>query len=385
MTRAIRWSGGLLLLLVLLPLLATAPAGRRVHGRDSRVTETPRLAADWWTLSDADFVAQYGNLATGTQVQQSQFAWMAFARANQQVASANGQKFSQWELWPSDTDTFTPDVARFVAARKVRTRPHIQPLQQLRMFAHRVPVAMAEATPFPQAGQEATRNSLSYDYITGKGLNTQQGIATYLGQPGNRIDLPSGAVETKAWWVRGAIAGAYQVGGFSLTALHLMVKVKPTPSNPFTDESPSWFWTTFELKSTPGLAAAQKFITYGDVLPAGDSQALLTQAGLGGTPFVNYVSNGQQIQFSDATNPTIILGNTKLEWAFATPPSKDPTTWTSWSSSCHSCHAQASGVISGSGMNVFNFTAPVGPLTGNALPPAGFQSYDFVWALMLAQ
>ena len=36
-------------------------------------------------------------------------------------------------------------------------------------------------------------------------------------------------------------------------------------------------------------------------------------------------------------------------------------------------------------MNPFNFTAPVGPLTGNALPPNGYRSYDFVWALALAQ
>src|SRR5581483_4689594 len=128
-----------------------------------------------------------------------------------------------------------------------------------------------------------------------KQLNTQQGIAAYLGQQGNRIDFPSGAVETKAWWVRGAVPGAYQVGGFSLTALHLMVKVRPTPTQPFTDDNPSWFWTTFELKSNQGLAAAQKFITYGDALPAGESQMLLQQAGLGGTPFVNYVSDGQQI------------------------------------------------------------------------------------------
>src|SRR4029077_9029275 len=130
---------------------------------------------------------------------------------------------------------------------------------------------------------------------------------------------------TKAVWARGSIAGAYQVGGFSLKALHLMVKVKPTPSNPFTDNAPSWFWTTFELKSNQGLAAAQKFITYGDALATDDSRPLLKQASLGNTPFTNYVSNGQQVQFFDAKNATIILGNTQLEWAFATPPNRDPT------------------------------------------------------------
>ena len=40
----------------------------------------PSLAQDWWSMSDQDFVKQYANLATGTQEQQSRFAWMAFAR-----------------------------------------------------------------------------------------------------------------------------------------------------------------------------------------------------------------------------------------------------------------------------------------------------------------
>jgi hypothetical protein len=219
----------------------------------------------------------------------------------------------------------------------------------------------------------------------GQHLNTQGGIATYLANQGNRIEFPLGVVETKAFWVRDSIAGAYQLGGFSLTALHLMVKVKPTPSNPFTDNSPSWFWTTFELKSNKGLAAAQKFITYGDALPPDEARKLMTEAGLESTAFTNYVSNGQQTQFADSKKSTIILGNTQLEWPFATPRNQDPTSWTSWSSSCHSCHAQACGQISGNGMHVFRFTAPVGPLMGSALPPAGYRSYDFVWALALAQ
>jgi hypothetical protein len=370
---ALNWSW------VLLVLVLLCRWGQRVDGGQSSTS-----TANWWTISDTDFVAQYGNLAAGTQKEQSQFAWMSFARANQQVPFGDPpQNFSQWELWASDLDTFSPNVPHFVAARKIRTRPHLQPIQQLRMFSPHVRLALLN--PFPQVGQEVTRNSLSYDYIMGKHLNTQHGIATYLGNPSNRIEFPLGVVETKAVWVSDSIAGAYQVGGFSLTGLHLMVKVKPTPSSPFTDNSPSWFWTTFELKSNNGLAAAQKFITYHDALPPSDAQMLMTQAGLGNTPFTNYVSNGQQIQFADSMNSTIILGNTQLEAAFATPPNPDPTTWTSWSSSCHSCHAQASGQIRGNGMKLFNFTAPVGPLMGNALPPGGYQSYDFVWALALAQ
>ena len=231
-----------------------------------------------------------------------------------------------------------------------------------------------------------TRSSLSYDYITSNQLNTSDGIAAYLNQ-GKTIRFPLGVVEVKAWWVKGSHPGAYEVGGFSLTGLHMMVKVNPTPSSPFTSDNPSWFWTTFELKSNPGLADAQKFITYPDVLPAKEIQALLTQAGLGNTPFVNYVSDGQQIQFNDANHPTIILGNTQLEWPFATPADHKPKTWTKWSSSCHTCHAQASGIVANGSATPFQFTptGPIGPLSGSTLPGSGYQPYDFVWALFLAQ
>jgi hypothetical protein len=340
------------------------------------------VAADWWSLSDSDFITQYGNLATGTQKEQSQFAWMTFARVNQRVMSGTNQ-FSQWELWVDDPKTFTPDTPRFDAAKQIRTRPHLEPIEQLRILSEHF--RLAPAAPFPHAGQEVTRNSISYDYIINTNLNTRHGIASYLANSANRIEFPIGAVETKAVWVSGAQAGAYQEGGLSLTALHLMVKVKPTPSNPFTDNSPSWFWSTFELKSNEGLAAAQQFITHGDALMPSESQTLMNQAGLGGTPFLNYASNGTQIQFSDATSPTIILGNTQLEWAFATPRNHHPATWTKWSSSCHSCHAQASGIINGSLVNFFAFTEPVGPLMGNDLPSAGYHPYDFVWALLKAQ
>lgn len=341
-------------------------------------------SANWWSLSDSDFITQNGSLATGTQVQQSTFAWMVFARANQRVTTGQGT-FSQWELWPSDAQTFNPNAAPFDASKVIRKRPH---LQQSRLSAFAGPAHQGSLTnPFPPSGggEEVTRNALSYGYIMGKGLNTQAGIAQYLGTTGAKIDFPLGTVETKAFWVSGAVAGAYQVGGFSLTGLHLMVKIAPRPADPFTATTPSWFWTTFEFNGNTGLAAAQKLITYGDVLPAGGAATLLNQAGLGGTPFANYVSDGQQIQYADATNPTIVLGNTQIEWFLANPANHQPSTWKSWSSSCHSCHGQASGQPGGNGMTFFNFTGPVGPLTGSNLPPPGYQSLDFVWALFNAQ
>jgi hypothetical protein len=329
------------------------------------------LAADWWNMPDPDFVQQYGKLATGTQLEQSQFAWMLFGRANQPTTCGGGT-FSQWECWPSDQDTFNPNVQKFTVEKKIRTQPHLQ--QSRLTVLLRSPHAMRSfINPVPSSGgEEVTRNPLSYGYIMDNGLNTQAGMAKFLGTPSAKIDFPLGTVETKAFWVRGAIPGAYQVsnGGFSLTGIHLMIKVAPQPGNPFKDNTPSWFWTTFEFKNNKGWAAAEKLITYPDILPANQITTLLSQSGVP-SAFSNYVSNGNQIQFSDSKNKTIVLGNTQIEWFLATPQNQDPTTWKSWSSSCHSCHGQAAGQPAGSGINFFNFTSPVGPLTGANLPPAG--------------
>lgn len=340
----------------------------------------PSRAQDWWSLSEKDFVARYGNLATGTQLQQSQFAWMLFGRVNQQIAFGGDQKkYSQWELWPSDLDTFSPNAPAFVAANKVRVVPHLQ-VSQLALV---LPKVRALAGPLP-ANEEVTRNQLAHDYIIGRGLNTLAGISKYFATPDNEVDFPVGSIQIKAAWRRSLLPDSYQVAGYSLTALHIVIKVSPRPRDAFNDNAPSWFWTTFELKSNDGLAAAQRFNTYGDVLPPDQVAALLRQAGLGGTALVNYVSDGQQIQFFDAAHQGIVLGNSKIE-GFLAEPGGPPEQWTNWPSSCHSCHAQASALRIDDTADLSGFSTPVGALTGSDLPPAGYQSLDFVWAFRHAR
>lgn len=349
----------------------------------------PLFAADWWNMPDADFAQQYGKLAVGSQQDQSKFAWMLFARANQPTTCGGGT-FSQWECWPSDSDTFAPNVMRFTVEKKIRTQPHLQQ-SKLRVLLKTAHDLKSFINPVPPGGgEEVTRNQLSYGYIMDNGLNTQAGMAKFFSGANAKVDFPIGTVETKAFWVRGAIAGAYQVTNsannstFSLTGLHLMVKVAPQPSNPFTDNTPSWFWTTFEFKNNKGWAAAEKLITYPNTLPSADVTKILSESSVPAA-FANYLSDGEQIQFSDAKNKKIVLGNTQIEWFLATPQNQDPTTWKSWSSSCHSCHGQASGQPSGGGIDFFQFTGPVGPLTGADLPPSGYKPLDFVWAFLNAQ
>ena len=337
----------------------------------------------WWTLSDAAFAQQYAKQATSpTIADQSSVAWMLFARANQRVPF-NGTTLSQWEVWPSNDDTFSPAVKAFVVQNKVRTRPHLQAPKDLRFNAHLKLLALPPAG----GGEEVTRNGLSYGYIREKGLYTIGGIKAFFGSPSAQVNFPNGAVEVKASWASGPVDGAYQVTDttmtppavYSLLGLHIMAKIAPTPADPFTSENPSWFWTTFEFKGNPGWSHAQTLITYRDALPPGQAQSLLGQAGLGSTAFANYLCNGTQIRFSDDKNPAIVLGNTQMEAGFAIPPGPPITAWTKWNSSCHSCHATSSGTSAG-GMYPFQ-NDPIGKLVGINPPLTGYRSFDFVWSI----
>ena len=114
--------------------------------------------------------------------------------------------------------------------------------------------------PFPPSngGEEVTRNQLSYGYIMNNGLNSQAGIAKYLGGSGAKVDFPIGAVEIKAFWARGAIADAYQVGGFSLTGIHIMMKIAPRPNNPLHREHAELVLDHVRIQEQQGLDRCPK-------------------------------------------------------------------------------------------------------------------------------
>jgi len=337
------------------------------------------LAQDWWQLSDTVFAEEFAGMAFSPSLEdQSTVAWMLFARVNQQVTSG-GQTVSTWETWPSNYDTFSPAAGAFTAANKVRTRPHLQTTKAARGVFHL-------DTPPAGGGEEVTRNDMAYDYIRQNGLYTKLGVSQYL-SGGNAVDSPIGAVEIKADWDVGAIDGAYQFTDssvdpavtYSLVGLHIMAKMQPTPADPFASEDPSWFWTTFEFKGNEGLANAQSLITYPDALDPAEWGDLMDQAGLGGTAFMNYLSNGTQIRFADAAHPSIVLGNTKMEAFASVPANTPPQDWTAWNSSCHTCHGSASfNVTKG---DFFPFDAQIGTgVLGNARME-GYQSVDFNWSI----
>ncbi len=338
---------------------------------------------DWWKLSDQQFAEQFAPVALGDDVAgQSVIAWALFARVNQQMPFQD-KTVSVWELWPSDTDTFSGAV-KFRATNKVRIRPHLQDSKAAGAVPH------FKSTP-DSAGEEVTRNLISYGYIVGNGLNTQTGVLNRIAS-GKQINLPIGATEIKAFWGRGATNGAYQFVDtttqpetvYSLLGLHIMAKFAPTPSSPFYSENPSWFWTTFEFAENPGLKNAQSLLTYKDVVTPEQAQAILGQAGLGTSPFVNYRSNGTQIRYSDKANPKILLGNTKMEAFASVPASTPPSQWTAWNTSCHTCHGTAAIKTKGGMFDMYpttDFPNITGTLKNRTPSLDEYTSMDFVWAI----
>jgi hypothetical protein len=349
-------------------------------------------AGQWWTIDDLAFARQYGRQAFSSNLaDQSTVAWMLFARVNQPTGNAR-----VWEMWPSNEDTFSPAVRAFVAANKVRTRPHFQP-SKAHFLITRQNAKTALLAP-RGGGEEVTRNPISYKYITDNKLTTAAGAWQRL-STGPNLDFPLGAVEIKADWQSGSLPGAYTSTAsdgnvYSLVGLHIMMKFAATPSDPFGSDDPSWFWTTFEYKNNGGLANAQSFLTYHDALTPAQSAALLAASGLGSTAFANYVCNGTQIQYSDAKNAIIRLGNTTMENFAFTPAGAPPAQWKSWNISCHTCHGSgsANGVGNNGGpgnlmVNPYFFNdiaAVVGPLPKN-IADGGYKSFDFVWSLWQAQ
>ena len=347
------------------------------------MTISPAMAkTDWWKMSDKEFAETYADQALSNDItSQSKVAWMLFARLNEQVPST-GSSVSKWEMWPSNADTFSPGRAKFALNNKIRTRPHFGTTKAELLLRH------FKNTP-SSAGEERTRNMISYDYIRSNGLYTKVGVNKFLSS-GKKADFPIGATEIKAFWAHGKTSGAYvyfdeaQGVHYSLLGLHIMCKFKPAPKDPFTSEDPSWFWTTFEFKGNEGLTHAQSLLTYNDKLSVDQATALLTEAGLGSTAFVNYRSNGTQIRFTDKSNPkSILMGNTKMEAFAATPQNTPPSQWTSWQTSCHTCHGSTAAKVSGQSVEFYPFRPIiVGKLTeANAPGLSEYSSLDFVWSI----
>ena len=130
----------------------------------------------------------------------------------------------------------------------------------------------------------------------------------------SEVDFPVGAMEVKAHWTIdgaktewGALAPVqpdmYQLKidqtQYGLDGMHIMAKIAPSRVSPVENETPSWFWTTFEYKNNPGRSDALRFVTHRDALSPDEARALLAEAGLKDRIADSYECNGTQIHFVD--------------------------------------------------------------------------------------
>ncbi len=342
------------------------------------------LAQDWVGLSAQEFAEQYADMAFSDNLEeQSRVAWMLFARVNQQIGNPAGGTVSEWQAWASDPDTFQ-ETPSFEFNMVPRDDPHF-------VTSKKVLAGAVDSEDQSDGGEEVTRNKASYDYITGKGLNTKAGVAAYFKTDDAFIDAPIGAIEIKARWAAADqpdTEGAYTFKGtsgtYALVGLHIMAKMRPTPRHTFRSEDPSWFWTTFEFNGNVGLNNVRSLITHSDQLSPSQAIGILAEGGLTGLPFERYSHNGTQIRFSDGKT-AIILGHSKME-DFAgvninlKAPAGEPSQWTMFNSSCHACHATAA-------YNPATDSFTQMPLVAGKLPDAqmealaGFKPLDFLWPI----
>ncbi len=130
--------------------------------------------------------------------------------------------------------------------------------------------------------------------------------------------------------------------------MHIMAKMRPAPQGTgvFYDETPSWFWTTFEFNGNPGVDHVRaEFITQRAPLTPAEVDALLAEGGIDGIGYKNYSPNGTQIRFTvdgDGADP-VRLGHTMMEDFAGHPDPNDPAGWTSFDASCRTC--QSTGAI----------------------------------------
>lgn len=375
---------------------------------------------DWVSKSDADFAADCANMAfNGSLENRQKLAWMFFARLNLQLAGGTradpgrADTAPLWMSWPTDQETFVADPnPDFFSEQMVDevAKPSIPKSVLAGTFAE------TGKDGAPNGGlEEVTRNKISYDYLIGDAdynLITTSGVQAYI-NAGNTVQMPVGSIETKAKWVPVTSPETAPEGAFvfefysqskdgSLTdpkyyywgGLHIMAKMQNLTegSNPFYDNSPSWFWTTFEFKGNPGVQHVMaNLISETAPVAADEVQAILGAAGIDGLGYEAYTPVGTQINFVDGEGHPVILGHTQMEDFAGTPNNAQPQYWDAFQASCHGCHASAA-INPDTGV-YFPFSVPKG-----ALHPAynasssganaqtyylgdGFVSLDFMWPI----
>lgn len=333
-----------------------------------------------------------------------EFAWRIFVEICQ-PASASGRTVV-WETWADQELIYANPQQPPVWPGSTNTVKRLRPARQQ---AIRNPKGLTTAIPddrIPDGAEEVRDNRPAFDYIVKNELWYQEGVLKKAAQP-DGIQFPPDSVSIKARWKYIDEAqkprfhwAEYESQGkkviVGLIALHISSKVIP-----------NWHWATFEQVDNPGLGDFIGLVdTYG-LNPArvypnptpnqgyrpGELRdplvALMKEKKLG-TEWSFYRLKGAQIDFTDSTGRTTLLGNSITEEGFVA------------SSSCITCHSRSSAnlVSNDSGtkwgtLSVFNpssqsFNGPVDPnwfwfpqATTDRVTRQDLQFYqlDFLWQL----
>jgi hypothetical protein len=342
------------------------------------------------------------------------FNWQLFTQINAPVADQTqipnphgGAPLTSnnvfWETWADDELTFpanpkisAPPVWPGAQPHSLRLRPPVQ--QRLRrqflMNANggRVPLIEINAP----GSEEVRRNQAAFDFIVTNKLWYTQGLAAAFAST-KPISFPFNAVEIKARWKqlgpnddKTQYHWNYDEQGnvYGLIALHIISKAVP-----------NWTWATWEWVGNAGrgdyIGCHDSFgvtphdlapnTTLNQVYPAGQlTPALLAMftAGKLSPEWQNYRLKGSQLNFTDSTGRTTLLGNSVTEFNFVS------------SSSCITCHSQASVDANGGLKPGSGFTAS-GSSNGTPQPSwfydtstnpwtKKFQQIDFIWGIQAA-
>ena len=312
----------------------------------------------WLKLSDEAFaneIARPLSFETKSLDGSSLVAWMYFARLTKKAQSPREHAMT-WLNWKTNQETFTPedkhlsDNARLhqVVSKSARS---------IGMRAAKLADGVECPANFPP--QVVTRNDIAYRYLNQHAkIYSRKDLARFLNENGS-IAMPIGSVEVKGVFVSPDCPelddATYDMINLAngktakrpMTGLHIMAKLAPTPKDPFTSSSPSWFWATFEFIGNDGFENVQSMITEKDSLSDDKlTKFLAILKKLGPKNIENYRLSGTQISFLTYRGGHSVLGSSKLE-DFAGgsinlfPDYKNPHKWTVFSSSCHACHATA--------------------------------------------
>jgi hypothetical protein len=242
-------------------------------------------------------------------------AWSIFAEISQ--SANNGTRDLQWESWISADRVFADPKRPPSWPGQAHSEKRLARSLELEMFAPPGDNPLAN---------EVRMNRVAFDFIVGRGLWNNQGLAeAFKGPP---IDFPVESIEIKARWVdinegqkpdyhwQYVQGDDHQPRLMGLDALHMTSRVLP-----------NWLWATWKHKWASDRTRDHFGFPRGDTMSSGLKEMFARN----NVPkeVGNYRLIGTQVEFSKPDGTPTLLGNSKIEFGFEEE------------SSCITCHALA--------------------------------------------